>query len=60
MGSTEIEEPKDFRGTNGTLVKCEKGWFLDFRIKLMIFSRFLEFRIDKSRVEFSNSVELKC
>ena len=31
--STEVEEPKDFRGTKGTLVKFEKCGFLDFRTK---------------------------
>ena len=56
VGSTEIEERKDFRGTKGTLVKFEKCGFLDFRIKLNIFSRFLEFRFDKSRIESSNCV----
>ena len=60
LRSTEIEERKDFRGTKGTLVKFEKCGFLDFRIKLNIFSRFLEFRFDKSRIESSNCVESKC
>ena len=56
-GSTEIEERKDFRGTKGTLVKFEKCGFLDFRIKLNIFSRFLEFRFDNGVI---NCVESKC
>ena len=55
--STEVEEPKDFRGTKGTLVKFEKCGFLDFRIKLNIFSRFLEIRFDNWVFNF---VESKC
>ena len=58
--STEIEEPEDFKGTKGTLVKFEKcGFlgFLDFRLKLIIFSRFLEFRIGKTRIKSPNCRE---
>ena len=47
LRSTEFEETKDFRGTIETKVNSENCWFLEFRIKLTIFLRFLEFRIDQ-------------